>query len=130
MLYSERFTRLNQKNLRIVEQKELEPLNIIEYDDKGKEYIDVYRGVNHNSASSDIAISWTYNRNIAEFFANRFAVLHNDDKCCRVLQGKIYVKDILSIEYGREEDEIIAFPHKVFDISDVEDFVANYNHEG
>jgi hypothetical protein len=110
-------------------RNELETLNLIQYDEKGNEYIEVFRGVDCFSASSDTAISWTYNRNKAEWFANRFACLHINDGSCRVLQGKIYVKDILSIEYGRGEDEIIAFPHKVFDVSDVEDFVANYNHE-
>lgn len=111
-------------------RNELETLNLIQYDEKGNEYIEVFRGVDCFSASSDTAISWTYNRNKAEWFANRFACLHTNDGSCRVLQGKIYVKDILSIEYGRGEDEIIAFPHKVFDVSDVEDFVANYNHKG
>lgn len=110
-------------------RNELETLNLIQYDEKGNEYIEVFRGVDCLSASSDTAISWTYNRNKAEWFANRFACLHTEDRSCRLLQGKIYVKDILSIEYGRGEDEIIAFPHKVFDVSDVEDFVANYNHE-
>lgn len=111
-------------------QKELEELNIIERDLKNKEYITVYRGINHESTPSDIAISWTYNIDIAKWFANRFACLHRDDKCCRVIQGKIYLKDILSIDHSREEDEIIAFPHKVFDISEIDGFVANYNYNG
>lgn len=106
--------------------KELETLNLVEFDENGREYITVYRGVNHKSASLDIAISWTYNIDKAKWFANRFACLHTDDRCCRVLHGKIYVKDILSIEHGRDEDEIIAFPRKVFDVLEVEDFVANY----
>lgn len=110
--------------------KELETLNLIECEETGKEYITVYRGINHESATSDIAISWTYNLDKAEWFANRFAWKHIDDRCCKVLQGKIYIKDILSIEHDRDEDEIIAFPHKVFDISEVEDFVANYDNNG
>lgn len=108
----------------------LEADNLISCDDNGKEYIIVYRGVNHKSASSDVAISWTYNIDVAKWFANRFACLHRDDKCCRVIQGKIYLKDILSIEHSRQEDEIIAFPHKVFDISEVTDFVAKYDYNG
>lgn len=106
--------------------KELKTLNIIECDEKGKEYIIVYRGINHKSAPADIAISWTYNLDKAEWFANRFAWRHTDDRCCKVLQGKIYIKDILSIEHSRDEDEVISFPHKVFDISELEGFVANY----
>ena len=108
----------------------LEADNLISCDDNGKEYIIVYRGVSHKSASSDVAISWTYNIDVAKWFANRFACLHRDDKCCRVIQGKIYLKDILSIEHSRQEDEIIAFPHKVFDISEVTDFVAKYDYNG
>ena len=111
-------------------KKELEALNIIERDQKDKEYITVYRGINHKSTPSDIAISWTYNIDIAKWFANRFACLHRDDKCCQVIQGKIYLKDILSIEHSRQEDEIVAFPHKVFDISEVTDFVAKYDYNG
>ena len=111
-------------------KKELEAVNIIEKDQKGKEYITVYRGINHKSTPSDIAVSWTYNIDIAKWFANRFACLHRDDKCCRVIQGKIYLKDILSIDHSREEDEIIVFPNKVFDISEIDGFVANYNYNG
>lgn len=119
------------KNNRTKEIKnELEALNIIERDPKDKEYITVYRGINHKSANSDIAISWTYNIDIAKDFANRYACLHRDDKCCRVIKGKVYLKDILSIVHNREEDEIIAFPHKVFDISEVTDFVAKYDYNG
>ena len=108
----------------------LEADHLISCDDNGKEYIVVYRGINHKSTPSDIAISWTYNIDVAKWFANRFACLHRDDKCCRVIQGKIYLKDILSIEHSRQEDEIIAFPHKVFDISEVTDFVAKYDYNG
>lgn len=111
-------------------RQELKSLNLIECDENGKEYITVYRGINHKSTPSDIAISWTYNIEIAKWFANRFACLHKDDRCCKVQQGKIYIKDILSIEHGRKEDEIIAFPHKVFDISEVEGFVAKYDYNG
>lgn len=111
-------------------KQELESLDLIESDEKGKEYITVYRGINHKSTTSDIAISWTYNIDKAKWFANRFAWEHTDDRCCKVLQGKIYLKDILSIEHSREEDEIIAFPHKVFDISELEGFVANYDKNG
>lgn len=111
-------------------RQELKSLNLIECDENGKEYITVYRGINHKSTPSDIAISWTYNIEIAKWFANRFVCLHKDDRCCKVQQGKIYIKDILSIEHGRKEDEIIAFPHKVFDISEVEGFVAKYDYNG
>lgn len=111
-------------------RQELKSLNLIECDENDKEYITVYRGINHKSTPSDIAISWTYNIEIAKWFANRFACLHKDDRCCKVQQGKIYIKDILSIEHGRKEDEIIAFPHKVFDISEVEGFVAKYDYNG
>lgn len=105
----------------------LNSLNVIKYDEKGEEYIDVYRGSNHFSASPDTAISWTCDIDTAKWFANRLVCLHRDDRCCRLLQGKIYIKDILSCGLNdRNEDEIIAFPHKVFDISEVEDFVANY----
>lgn len=111
-------------------RQELDTLNMIKCAENGKEYITVYRGINHKSTPSDIAISWTYNIEIAKWFANRFACLHKDDRCCKVQQGKIYIKDILSIEHGRNEDEIIAFPHKVFDISELEGFVANYDKNG
>lgn len=108
----------------------LEADNLISCDDNGKEYIVVYRGVNHKSTPSDIAISWTYNLDEAKWFANRFAYSHRDDRCCKVLKGRIYINDILDIAYNRQEDEIIAFPHKVFDISEVTDFVAKYDYNG
>lgn len=108
----------------------LEADHLISCDDNGKEYIVVYRGVNHKSASSDIAISWTYNIDVAKHFANMFAYAHRDDRCCKVLKGRIYINDILDIAYNRQEDEIIAFPNKVFDISEIDGFVANYNYNG
>ena len=104
--------------------------NLISCDDNGKEYIVVYRGVNHKSASSDVAISWTYNIDVAKHFANMFAYSHRDDRCCKVLKGRIYINDILDIAYNRQEDEIIVFPNKVFDISEVTDFVAEYDYNG
>lgn len=109
----------------------LKSLNVIKRDEKGKEYINVYRGSDHFSASPDTAISWTGNIDTAKWFANRFAHMHKDDRCCRLLQGKIYIKDILSCGLNdRNEDEVIAFPHKVFDISEVEGFIAKYDYNG
>ncbi len=90
----------------------LKPLNVIKHDEKGKEYIDVYRGSNHFSASPDTAISWTCDINTAKWFANRLACLHRDDRCCRLLHGKIFIKDIISCGLNdRKEDEIIALPN-------------------
>lgn len=100
--------------------------NLIKQDSSGKEYIDVYRGITCLSAASDIAVSWTYNVEVAKWFANRFAILHKEDRSCRVLQGKVYIKDIVSIILDINEDETVTFPHKVFDISNLEGFVANY----
>lgn len=107
-------------------KKQLMERNLIKQDSSGKEYIDVYRGITCISATSDIAVSWTYNVDVAKWFANRFAILHKEDRSCKVLQGKVYIKDIVSIILDRNEDETVTFPHKVFDISDLEGFVANY----
>lgn len=103
--------------------KELANLNLIQYDENSKEYITVYRGVNQKSVSYNIAVSWTYSIDIARFFGSRLAIC-NDDKTYRVLQGKIYLKDILKIEHDRSEDEIIAFPNKAFDVSVIEKYNA------
>ena len=107
----------------------LRSLNLIKFNDFGTEYIEVFRGANCKSAPNEIAISWTHNINIAKEFANRFAILHQGDKCCKVYKGNIKVTDIIDVVNERE-DEIISFPHRVYDIEKLEDFVADYHTNG
>lgn len=101
-------------------------LNLIKVSNTGTEYVEVYRGANCKSAPNDIAISWTHNIDVAKCFANRFAILHQGDKCCKVYKGKIKVTDIIDVD-NEEENEIITFPRKVYDIEEIKDFVADYN---
>ena len=103
----------------------LNSLGLIKTDESGAEYIEVFRGANCQSAPNDIAISWTHSIDSATLFANRFADLHQSERCCKLYCGKIKVKDIIDVS-NTDEDEIIAFPHKVYDIEEIRGFVADY----
>jgi hypothetical protein len=60
-------------------------------------------------------LSWTIDRERAEWFAYRFPA-----ERYLVAEGSVRKKDVLALFYGRDEREIVVFPDKVIDIVDRE----------
>lgn len=69
-----------------------------------EEYIKVYRGVTHLSTIPSKAISWTLNREVAEFFAHRF------DSVGIVYEAKIHRNHIYAYTNQRNEQEVLVNP--------------------
>lgn len=74
------------------------------------ERIKVYRGLQKNAEVS--ALSWTLDRNVAEWFATRF---HNQDP--KIAEGWINKSAVLAYFDGRNEKEIVLDPKACKNIS-------------
>lgn len=84
---------------------------------QGKEVITVYRGGSEYIEDVAQAISWTTDRKVAEFFANRSIYRFFDEGY--VYEGKIRVDDIIAYTDSRNEKEVMQFG-KVYDIRELE----------
>lgn len=73
----------------------------------------VYRGFIGNRGEG---LSWTIDRSKAEWFACRFAMLH-DRGSPRICEGRVKKKDVLAYFNGRKEKEIVVDPAKVFSVT-------------
>lgn len=106
-------------------QNENEWRNLLESDRPGREHvmddddrrafndlpdkIDIYRGC--ISEQNEDGLSWTTNVKVAEFFAKRFAGLHDGDPI--ILCGTVDKSDVLFYSAGRNESEVVVLPEKV-----------------
>lgn len=81
------------------------------------EEVIVYRGVTPYNADSIRSMSWTLDRNVAEWFSKRFW----QEGC--VYQAKINRDHILAVFNRRRESEVIVDPKYLFDISTVHEEV-------
>lgn len=74
--------------------------------------VTIYRGVKVNNYRG---LSWTVEKNVAEWFARRFR--HNGDKCY-IFTGTINKKDILALFSSRNEKEVVCDYRrlKIFDV--------------
>lgn len=77
------------------------------------EDITIYRGANTESTPIYKAISWTTDKTVAEFFANRFGSLG------QIYKAKINKRDIIDIINDRNEHEIIVQYKDLKDIKKV-----------
>lgn len=68
----------------------------------------VYRGFFGRRAKS---LSWTLDRNVALWFANRFKDVFNEPRY--LIEGTASKKDVIAYFAGREESEVIIDPEKV-----------------
>lgn len=89
-------------------------------------YINIYRGVGSKSSKGSKAISWTTDKEIAKWFANRF------NRVGKVISGKIHIDDVVFIfreemqyfindeenSYEEKEKEVIVRPEKVIVIEE------------
>lgn len=80
--------------------------------------ITVYRGITSYNAKNVKALSWTLDRNVAEWFATRF------DEDGTVYQAQIAKSHIYAYFNGRNESEVIVDPKYLMDITESES-IAN-----
>lgn len=85
------------------------------------ESITVYRGVNEYNAENIKALSWTLNKDTAEWFANRFG---NNGT---VYQAEIEKQHIFAVFDGRNESEVIVDPKYLTDITEVQDMTSDFS---
>ena len=81
----------------------------------------VYRGVTSYNADNIKALSWTLNKEKAEWFAHRF----NDDGT--VYEAQIDKKHIFAIFNGRNESEVILDPQYLTDITEAEEMTSDFS---
>lgn len=78
--------------------------------------ITVYRGVTPHNAKNIKALSWTLDRNTAEWFAHRFGAEGT------VYEAQIDKKHICALFTGRNESEVIVDPKYLRDITVTQEF--------
>ena len=83
--------------------------------------VTVYRGVTSHNAKNIKALSWTLDREKAEWFAHRF----NEDGT--VYEAEIDKQHILALFNGRNESEVIVDPKFLMDIRISEEPVQGLN---
>ena len=85
------------------------------------EVVTVYRGVTSHNAKNIKALSWTLDREKAEWFANRF----NEDGT--VYEAEIEKTHIFALFNGRNESEVVVDPKFLMDIRISEEPVQGLN---
>lgn len=83
--------------------------------------VTVYRGVTPHNAKNVKALSWTLNRETAEWFAHRF----NEDGT--VYEAQIEKQHIYALFNGRNESEVILDPKYLTAISEVQDMTSDFS---
>lgn len=96
------------KMMRIAEKSPLLQSDIDDLSDE--DTVTIYRGVKVNNYCG---LSWTIDKNVAEWFARRFG--HNGDKCY-IFTGIINKKDILALFSSRNEKEVVCDYRKIKNI--------------
>lgn len=81
----------------------------------------VYRGVTSYNADNVKALSWTLNKETAEWFAHRF----NEDGT--VYEAQIDKKHIFAVFNGRNESEVVLDPQYLTDITEDEDMTSDFS---
>ncbi len=71
--------------------------------------ITVFRGSTENSLSSDDALSWTYDKDVARWFALRFVDV-GFTKRPQILTAQVDVSDILDVLEDTNEKEVVVIP--------------------
>ena len=77
--------------------------------------VTVYRGVTSYNAENIKALSWTLDKDVAEWFSKRF------EEDGTVYEAQIHKNHVLAYFGGRNESEVIVDPKYLFDITAVED---------
>lgn len=74
-----------------------------------EDMITIYRGVTEKSLCSDDALSWTYDKDVARWFALRF-VDTGITKRPQILTAQVHVSDILDVLEDTNEKEVVIVP--------------------
>lgn len=77
--------------------------------------VTLYRGVTSYNADNVKALSWTLDKDVAEWFSKRF------DEDGTVYQANIHKNHVLAYFAGRNESEVIVDPKFLFEITSIED---------
>lgn len=110
-----------EKLIKMMKIAEKSPLLKSDIDDLSDEdMVTIYRGVKVNNYRG---LSWTTDKNVAEWFARRFG--YNGDKCY-VFTGIINKKDILALFSSRNEKEVVCDYRKIKNIQ-CEEIIINDN---
>lgn len=83
--------------------------------------VTVYRGVGSARAGSEKALSWTLNRETAQWFATRYG------KQGTVFEAKIEKQHIHALFMGRNESEVVVDPKHLMDITQVMNLQQGYD---
>jgi len=67
------------------------------------EILTIYRGQASKSTPYDEALSWTLNKDVALFFANRF-----DSEDCKILESRVHIDNVIAYISDREEFEVLV----------------------
>lgn len=106
--------------------KSADPQSLMD-DDEYKQFqtmddaLTVYRGVTSYNAGNVKALSWTLNKETAEWFANRF------DEDGTVYEAQIDKEHIYAVFNGRNESEVILDPQYLTDITEIEDLTSDFS---
>ena len=73
--------------------------------------VTVYRGVTSYNAQNVKALSWTLNREVAEWFAHRFG------QNGTVYEAQVKKENIYAVFLGRNEEEVIVDPERLMGLS-------------
>ena len=106
--------------------KSADPQSLMD-DDEYKQFqtmddtVTVYRGVTSYNADNVKALSWTLNKETAEWFAQRF------DEDGTVYEAQIGKEHIYAVFNGRNESEVILDPQYLTDITEIEDVTSDFS---
>ena len=78
--------------------------------------VTVYRGVTPYNDENVTALSWTLNKETAEWFAHRFGEQGT------VYEAQISKEHVCAVFFGRNESEVIVDPHYLMGISPVQEY--------
>ena len=101
-----------RKWFRKADRESLMEKDELEYYNNLPDEVAVYRGVSVGRAEKD-GLSWTCNRDTAEWFAHRF---DRDNAKGYLLQGKVKKEDVFAYFNSRGEDEILCDSSKIYDL--------------
>ena len=86
--------------------------------------VTVYRGVTSYNAKNVKALSWTLNRDTAEWFAHRF------DEHGTVYEAQILKEHICAVFLGRNEAEVIVDPKYLQGITPIQEQSEEFQMKG
>ena len=90
--------------------RSIDPQMLMDEEERGlfqslDDVVTVYRGVTSYNAQNVKALSWTLNREVAEWFAHRFG------QNGTVYEAQVKKENIYAVFLGRNEEEVIVDPH-------------------